>query len=68
MGSACSPSCTGLRMIAGTNAGGEPPPEAGARHERTLEAVSCTPWLDGVYDMGFDVEHRSNDFVCGDIG
>jgi hypothetical protein len=25
--------------------GGEPPPKAGARHERTLEAVGCTPLI-----------------------
>src|SRR5262249_24460691 len=28
-----------------SNAGGEPRPEAGARDERTLEAVRCKPWL-----------------------
>jgi hypothetical protein len=25
------------------NAGGEPPPKAGARYERALEAVACMP-------------------------
>src|SRR6267142_113625 len=29
------------------HASGEPPPKAGARHERTLEAVGSTAWLGG---------------------
>src|SRR5262249_46004630 len=29
------------------SAGHEPLPEAGARHERTLEAASCAPWFGG---------------------
>src|SRR5438552_3167855 len=31
--------------IVGPNAGRQPLPEAGARYERTLEAVGWTPWL-----------------------
>ena len=31
-----------------TNAGHQARPEAGARHERTLEGVACMPWLGDV--------------------
>ena len=35
------------------NAGRQLLPEAGARHEQTLEAVSCTPWLGAGYEWDF---------------
>jgi hypothetical protein len=39
------------------NARGEPPPEAGARHERTLEAVGSSAVL------GWDVRQELTDYL-----
>jgi hypothetical protein len=39
------------------NAGGEPPPEAEARHERTLEAVGSTALLGAIRARDDALDH-----------
>jgi len=48
----------GLGYLAKPNAGRQLLSEAGARHERRLEAVSCTRLIGGRIDMAWHIQTR----------